>query len=420
MESDTYLGYARQRLSSFIASTEELAESEFAYGHSRMALNAISQRFVEKLDRLNSFDEQTAPEVVRNDCVVAVSDLFRMLPMLGFVLRSTNVRNSFEAFRPLLRLAGDILEPQRPLKDRKTRLLLSSEWDYSPFTYHSVSGLRNFVMIGLPAPESSNPLVLPLAGHELGHCVWTESEYEKQSIQPVNRAVMDVIAERWDEYSRQFPGVVQGDLREKTKGFGTLLDPVNWCLRQAKETFCDYLGLKIFGEAFLFAFAYLLTPGVGRRTLDYPSLDVRARNLAEAADSFDVPVPPGYAEQFQPEETKSLIESDRLHLSIADDALARLRPMLQRFALEAFDESALSGIDRAQVDRIYECFKRVVPAERTQSIVEILNAAWVAHNDPSLWEGLGKVRENRARILRELVLKNLEIHEIETIMREEL
>ena len=40
--------------------------------------------------------------------------------------------------------------------------------------YGSVNNLPGFVFIGLPAPESANPFLIPLGGHELGHSAWTQ------------------------------------------------------------------------------------------------------------------------------------------------------------------------------------------------------------------------------------------------------
>jgi len=58
----------------------------------------------------------------------------------------------------------------------QTKLIVSSEWEFSPFVYRSITGFPGFVLIGLPATESSNPLVIPLAGHELGHSVWERNK----------------------------------------------------------------------------------------------------------------------------------------------------------------------------------------------------------------------------------------------------
>mgnify|MGYP001286141063 CR=1 FL=1 len=145
-----------------------LRQSEFPYKHSVEALDRIDKLFTRKLARLNAFGHSSDPAIVSQECALALRDVFRYLPLLGFILRSTNVRNAFEVYGPLLRLASAVLEPGVAKGDRRTRLLLSSEWDYSPHVYTEIADLPGFVLIGLPAPESSNPLLVPLAGHELG------------------------------------------------------------------------------------------------------------------------------------------------------------------------------------------------------------------------------------------------------------
>src|SRR5207247_1253486 len=100
-------------------------------------------------------DAGTHPDVSKQACRLTLDDLFTYLPFLGFILRSTNVRNAFEFLGPFRRLAGEVLEPQVTPDKRETKLLFSSEWDYTPFTYFSVPQLRRYVLIGLPAPESA-------------------------------------------------------------------------------------------------------------------------------------------------------------------------------------------------------------------------------------------------------------------------
>ena len=169
-----FLDYARKRLRAFLEEVDNLAEDEFPYRASKDLLDELSKLFRLKLTRLESLGPKSDPDTVKHACGLALGALFDYLPLLGFVRRSTNVRNAFEVFGPLLRLARDVLEPSVPKPDRKARLVLSSEWDYSPFIYPDVPELPGFVLIGLPAPESSNPLLVPLAGHELGHSLWSK------------------------------------------------------------------------------------------------------------------------------------------------------------------------------------------------------------------------------------------------------
>ena len=141
---------------------------------------------------LQQFDDSSNPEVVKQQCALGLRALFIYLPLSGFILRSTNNRNAFEVHGPLLRLAGSILEPGVIKKDFKTRLLLSSEWDYSPLLA-LYPALPDFVLIGLPAPESANPLLLPLAGHELGHLVWMKQPRLADLKQKTSQAIIEAI-----------------------------------------------------------------------------------------------------------------------------------------------------------------------------------------------------------------------------------
>lgn len=152
------LEFSPARVRAFLDEITKLEASDFPYPHSKQALLSIERVFEEFLGHLEKLDKDSDPQTIRAACVAEVSGLFDYLPILGFILRSTNTRNAFETYGPVLRLCQKILGPN-------TKLLISSEWEYSPFTYTRVTHLPNFVLIGLPAHESSNPLLLPLAGH---------------------------------------------------------------------------------------------------------------------------------------------------------------------------------------------------------------------------------------------------------------
>jgi arylsulfatase len=91
-----------------------LLESEFPYPQSELALERLKLWFERRLADLDSFAHESDETTVKETCIVALTELFDYLPILGFLLRSTNVRNAFETFYPLLRLAREILEPTVP------------------------------------------------------------------------------------------------------------------------------------------------------------------------------------------------------------------------------------------------------------------------------------------------------------------
>ncbi len=415
-----YLEYAKKRLAAFLAEVERLAEAEFPYSHSKDALQQIRGLFLRKLSRLEQFHQQSDPGVVKHECTLALSALFNYVPLAGFVLRSTNVRNAFEVFAPLLRLAQDILETNVPKDQRKTRLVLSSEWDYSPFVYPVIPDLTGFVLIGLPAPESSNPLLIPLAGHELGHSLWAVLSLGTSIIPDARREIVSVIQRRWDKYKEVLPHV---DINQDTLGSDMFAieswQPAErWVLAQAEESFCDFVGVRIFGSSFLHAFAYLLSPNIGARIPSYPGMLERVANLHNAASQFGIKVPSGYADIYEGDALVGFTRSDEFLVSVADEVLKKLVPRLLSEADTKIRDSGIELPSQDEVTRINLRFKRVVPAEGCKRLSDILNAGWQAWSDPDLWKDMPEVNEDKDEILKELVLKNIELFEIEQMISE--
>jgi hypothetical protein len=68
--------------------------------------------------------------------------------------------------------------------------------------------------------------------------------------------------------------------------------------RQTEELFCDLLGLRLFGEGFIYSFIYLIAPNLGDRSPDYPSLTARVKALLQGSNEFQVDAPLGLASYF--------------------------------------------------------------------------------------------------------------------------
>jgi len=416
------LEYAVDRIQAFLAEVRRLDECEFPYEHSQAALHKIGDLFKKKLERLEQFDEYSDPAIVKQECTLSLDALFVFVPLLGFVLRSTNVRNAFEVFGPLLRLARDVLEPGTDVLQRKTRLVLSSEWDYSPFVYREIPALPGFVLIGLPAPESSNPLLIPLAGHELGHSLWASLGL-RQSYTPVAKTnVLDAITDRWEEFKQVFSpqtSLAHADLTSNFLCVQFWQQALGWALSQAEESFCDYIGLKLFGNSYLNAFAYILSPSTeGTRSIAYPNILTRVRNLINAASVYGISAPTGYESMFEDMAEPNLMQSDEFLLSVADSSLAGMVDDIIQRANDQIGSAGITGPDLSEVDRIFKRFQHVVPAEGCIRISDILCAAWQAYNTKDLWQGIPGVENHKDRNLKELVLKNIEVYEIEQILKE--
>ncbi|MEW6236898.1 MAG: hypothetical protein AB1656_16060 [Candidatus Omnitrophota bacterium] len=405
------IDHARKRIVAVLHEIERLKESDFPYSFSREAVALLQQTFNSQKSVLDKVFPDTTPSVAQIECGASLHLIFLYLPFLGFLLRSTNVRNGFETYFPLLRLARIILSSN-------TKLIISSEWDFSPFVYRSIPALPEFVLIGLPAHESGNPLLTPLAGHELGHSVWKTYNHSKQ-FEPIidKHVVEELLTERhWNNYQKIYPGIKKNDIKAGTDLFtsNTWINAYNWALMQTEEIFCDIIGLRLFAESYLHAFAYLISPGrPGRRSLRYPNNRRRASLLMEAAKALDVEVEPNFASDFkdgdEPDEPAT-----KLLVSIADDVSKALMPDLVKLTQNFADNKAVPKRDRDKVKNIRNEFQNwVAPTAKQASLSDILNAGWECALDENLWSNVHQIKpEDRNRVLRDLILKSMEVTEI--------
>ena len=143
-----------------------------------------------------------------------------------------------------------------------------SEWEYSPFVYLPTHDLPECVLIGVPAFESANPLVVSLAGHELGHNVWNDHDLGSKFGSVLRNEVLAAIkGPFWAEFSNYCQRANNANLTTDMFVQQAWLPTFAYAKRQLEEVFCDMMGLRLFAEAYLHAFAYLLSPCLpGERT----------------------------------------------------------------------------------------------------------------------------------------------------------
>ena len=401
----------RAQVEAVLAEIERLKGSEFPYLNSEEALNELHDLFSDHLSFLShQSSDQSTIDLACNAAFASVRD---SLDILGFILRSTNVRNAFEVYGPLLRLARKILGSE-------TKLLISSEWYFSPSTYIGYQALPGFVLIGLPATESSNPFLVPLAGHELGHSVWNEFDCGILIRQRIEDKIIKEIKNRWPEYSAIFHEYEdkQDDLNADFWMQQTWKPAWVWAMRQAEELFCDFVGLRIFGEAYLYAFAYLLAPWKkGERQCYYPNMLARANALAKTAKVYGLKPPDDYTRMFQDlDEPQEVQRQTRFLLSIADSARQEVSDSLANVADNKILEAEIPLRSMDEVNRCKKAFKLMIPVQQTGQSVEglanILNAAWKAWKTPDFF-GVREYDEWKHANLKELVLKSIEVFEIE-------
>ena len=401
---------AKKRLEAFIHQIGELKQSEFPYKHSEDALLQVESDAGRFLSHLMRLPEDGKRSLLLNACRQSLDLLYFQLPVLGFILRSTNVRNAFEAYSPLLRLARCLLGPD-------IRLIISSEWEYAPLLHPSPGMIPDFVLIGLPAHESGNPLLIPLSGHELGHSLWRKAKLKARLRETMERHISDGIRGRWAEYKTFFPDIMVDpeNIEKVVRARDTLEQAVSWCQEQAEEVFCDLVGLLLFGSSYAHAFAYLLSPCFSApRPPDYPARRQRVAVIERAAGKLGIFVQSDYSGMFQDLLDPPLTKREMFMLSMADRASDTLVAELMEIAEGILKERQAPRPDPAEIAEIRKRFDLVVPAQCGHNLASILCAGWEAFNDKNLWINVPQIKDKDG-MLRELILKSMEEYDLELL-----
>jgi hypothetical protein len=414
-----------KRVESFIREAEKLRQIEFPYPDPKDALNDLIKLVKEKKKRhIDSLSEHSDNRIVIDSCSRILSELGNYLPLLGFILRSTNIRNSFELYGPLQRLARKILQLRDAREFKSARLILSSEWDYSPFILMGYyNELPDYMLIGLPACESSNPLLLPLSGHEIGHYIWRNCNLFEKLKDDVASHIFDNILKAWDEYISINPNVKVDSLAYIDKksylendiwARRTWSNAFEYIKRQAEECFCDYMGLVIFRESYLRAFAYFLSPTfAGSRYPYYPNTKDRAQYLVRASTSIGIETPEDYEAMFANNIAPPYLSIlEKYQLDLADRTIDSMGEILIKKATDI-----MTGIgDQYSTNKVNDInirLEKVIPLEGSESIVNIMIAGWKAYMNDDLWSGQPEISKRKDDILKDLILKNIEILDIE-------
>ncbi|MGH7008507.1 MAG: hypothetical protein ACRED7_08895 [Stellaceae bacterium] len=406
-----YIDYTIQKITLVLDQIERLSHSEFPHSDPEQALRLLKKLFEDDLERINKALGGGDEKVKVSSCAQASLHVALYLPILGFCLRATNVRNSFELFIPLLKLCHQLLKPT-------TKLILSSEWNFSPFTYPLIfPELPDFVLIGLPASEAGNALVVPLAGHELGHSVWRSYGVDTRIKASLQAKVIAELKQHWADFELQYqtkPDItkIETDLFVRSIWSAAL----ELSLRQAEELFCDSLAVRIFGESYFHAVEYLISPHFGnRRATHYPDIKTRTTAMMRAADTFGVPHIPNFSDRFT-EAQPNIDPKQKLILMLSDaatiQAIADLIAVVEAIA----NQCTLPLPNSGSADAIYKCFKSGVPAKNLVNLADVISAGWKAYFDKDLWKSNSTALE-RFGPLNELIFKTVEVMEFEIRLR---
>ena len=263
--------------------------------------------------------------------------------------------------------------------------------------------LPGFALVGAPAPESGNVLLVPLAGHEIGHSAW-----RRHGIHLLIRDdLIDAVAKTLEAKPTERELALK-ELETKGSALSRLQNIVLQSgLKQLEEIFCDLFGLYVFGHSFIYAYEYFLAPGGEPRGAFYPSSRDRVRYLLDGAAILGLDIAPELFESWI--ESAPLVATDQAILAIADAAVAEIYPKLRDLTFALLPSLGVPMPQTTNVDRVLSALRQHVPDGEGASLPEIVTAGWL-----HLRERGGMSLDDEAseyQMLNELMLKSVEVSE---------
>src|SRR5882672_3741615 len=385
-----------------------LRSAEYPQKHAQEAADEIATLLTQRRAELLAIPSDAGHLIVDAFCRAISSVLADLLQVVGFLQRSRLSANPFEVYDSLRRIAAALFSKTQ------VRVVLSTEWEFSPYTFPaaSVPSLPDYVFIGLPASEAANMLLVPLIGHEMGHSLWVSERGDQQYDPAVGSKLYEAIKSRWEDVQRLFPFAGNiSQLFTESSGRARIQRLASSALSQCEEILCDFLGLRLFGESYLQALAYMIAPSwPGERPLFYPSERQRAEYLVDAANKIGVSIPDRYLERFS-ERGAPPSPVRELHYSLVDSTAEALADSLWTH-VDALVSAAKLGLPTThQVDEIVEELTKVVPASAPSSLSAIVSAGWQVMLKQNLWTEYPQIKDRRGT-LNELLLKSAQVLEI--------
>jgi hypothetical protein len=396
---------SKHKLKNIQRTIDGLLDGDFPLSAGRNALLKLRDVFAELDSKLNRASRLRDADSLRQIASNINLKMYQALPILGFILRSTNVRNAFELVEPLQAIADVTLQG-------KPQLLLSSEWDYVPFAYpQSLEDLRSFVLIGLPASEAASALLLPLAGHEIGHAVWRNLGIGGSVAVTLQHRCEDLYSNDMRNFQRAFPDYGPKDIVARDILPTAIAESVEYGVRQAEEIFCDLFAYAVFGASYLHAFAYIVAPGSGRNhDPNYPSNETRISVVSEIADTEGVQLPTRAELNFA-SETRSGDARYRFIVRKAEDSVAAIKEGLWNRVSETVTKSKLRRPSQTLATRHFNDFRIGIPAHEPKCLGDIINAGWLRYAEIVRSAGDPSKASEQLDHLNEMLLKTVEVLE---------
>jgi len=396
---------SKQKLRNIQRTIDKLLDGDFPLSAGKKALEKLREVFTSlegKIDRAYNLKDKESIETYASNINLKID---QSLPILGFILRSTNVRNAFEFLDPLQKIADEVLQGQ-------PKLLLSSEWDYVPFAYpQSLEDLKSFVLIGMPASEAASALLIPLAGHELGHAVWRNRGIGSAERERLQTMCEGLYQKNMDEFKKVFPEYNPDDIINKEILPEAIQLSAVYAGLQAEELFCDMFAYGIFGESYLFAFSYIIAPGSGRMpSPKYPSHKTRISTLINIATAEGV-TPPDIATLEFAEEYPSGDRQHRFIVRMAETSVDEIKGDLWKYVIKLISEKNLIRPDKERAKRHLRELKLNIPAHEPACLGDIIIAGWMYYRDIENPIAVDIAHSDKVDGLNEMILKTVEVLE---------
>ena len=96
------LQFANAKLAAVLREIDTIRRDDFPQPDSKNALSQIEKYFHELSSRIEAVTETDDESMIAGICSEVIKKIVISLPFLGFIRRSTNVRNAFEFYGPLI------------------------------------------------------------------------------------------------------------------------------------------------------------------------------------------------------------------------------------------------------------------------------------------------------------------------------
>jgi len=233
----------------------------------------------------------------------------------------------------------------------------------------NIHTMPDLVVIGTPAPEASNVLIMSLAGHEIGHSAW-------RSIGVLSQ-VENILKDELQKHLNK-----EKALKQMAEEFYKPLFAADvltkqcelMMARKAEEFFCDVLGLFLFRDSYIYAFHYLMSPGSESLSSAYPNDWTRVELLKAAAHHFGVQCATGFLDGWM--EPQKPIDLNSRMAALTDRVLLSIAPTLHKKFEQLFDAMGIDAPHQEAVCAVQSSLSMGVPYDGPAMLSETIIAGW--------------------------------------------